>query len=99
MSRNFVVPKSTAHPALASGKPGSSMYIVAEGKVHSRPARKDALRKGKWALSTRKQDRKPGLCVITDGAGNVIATESRKRKVKRESLYLEGDGVLNGRFA
>ena len=99
MSRTFVIPKTTAHPALASGKPGSSMYGMAEGKVHSRPARKDGQRKGKWALSTRKQDRKPGLCVIMNAEGAVLRTESRKRKVKRESLYLEGDGVLNGRFA
>lgn len=99
MSRNFVVPKATAHAALKSGSGVASMYSVAEGKVHSRPARKDAERKGKWALSTRKQDRKPGLCVIMNAEGAVLRTESRKRKVKRESLYLEGDGVLNGRFA
>lgn len=99
MSRTFVVPKTTAHAALKSGSGVASMYSVAEGKVHSRPARKDDQRKGKWALSTRKQDRKPGLCVITDGAGNVIATDTRKKRVKRESLYLQGDGVLNGRFA
>lgn len=99
MSRTFVVPKSTAHAALVPGNPGTSMYSVAEGKALARPARKDAERKGKWALSTTKADRRPGVCVIMNGEGVVIATDTRKKRVKRESLYLEGDGVLNGRFA
>lgn len=99
MSRTFVVPKTTAHAALVPGNPGTSMYSVAAGKALARPARKDAERKGKWALSTKAESRKPGLCVVMNAEGVVIATDTRKKRVKRESLCLQGDGVLNGRFA